>query len=139
MDELIVERKLDSLYRCINRISEKCPANAEALSADIDLQDVIVLNLSRAVQLCVDLASHLLSDTDSPPPNTMGETFELLSTQKIIDNELALRLKKSVGFRNLAVHNYDALNWDIVYAVATKHLDDFRKFAEALTLLLDKK
>ncbi len=139
MDELIVERKLDSLYRCINRINEKCPANAQELSADIDLQDVIVLNLSRAVQLCVDLASHLLSDTDSTPPNTMGETFELLSVQKIIDDELALRLKKSVGFRNLAVHNYDALNWDIVYAVATKHLDGFRKFAEALTLRLDKK
>lgn len=139
MDELIVERKLDSLYHCINRINEKCPANAQALSADIDLQDVIVLNLSRAVQLCVDLASHLLSDTDSTPPNTMGETFELLSAQKIIDDELALRLKKSVGFRNLAVHNYDALNWDIVYAVATKRLDDFRKFAEALTLRLDKK
>lgn len=138
MDELIVERKLDSLYRCINRINEKCPANAKALSADIDLQDVIVLNLSRAVQLCVDLALHILSDTDSTPPNTMGETFELLSDQKIINVELAQRLKKSVGFRNLAVHNYDALNWDIVYAVATKHLDDFKKLAEALALLLDK-
>ena len=137
MDELIVERKLDLLYRCINRINEKCPANTQELSADIDLQDVIVLNLSRAVQLCVDLASHLLSDTDSTPPNTMGETFELLSVQKIIDDELALRLKKSVGFRNLAVHNYDALNWDIVYAVATKHLDDFKSFANIIATLLN--
>ena len=137
MDELIIERKLDSLYRCINRIKDKCPTNAHTLSTDIDLQDVMVLNLSRAVQLCVDLASHLLSDTDSTPPNTMGETFELLSVQKIIDGELALRLKKSVGFRNLAVHNYDALNWDIVYAVATKHLDDFKSFANIIATLLN--
>lgn len=54
MDKIIVNKKLDSLYRCINRIQEKCPADAAELKINVDLQDVIVLNLSRAVQLCVD-------------------------------------------------------------------------------------
>jgi uncharacterized protein YutE (UPF0331/DUF86 family) len=136
MDTLIIERKLDSLYRCIHRIEDKCPANAITLSTEIDLQDVVVLNLSRAVQLCVDLAAHILADRSQPPPNTMGETFEQLSTQQFITHELAQRLKKSVGFRNLAVHNYHELDWNIVYAIASRHLGDFKAFAEVISQLL---
>ncbi len=132
MDPLIVERKLDSLYRCIRRVEDKCPADVAPLMTDPDLQDVIVLNLSRAVQLCVDLAAHLLADLNQPPPNTMGEAFDYLRDAKIISPELAQTLRKSVGFRNLAVHNYDNLNWAIVHAIATRHLPDFKAFAIAI-------
>lgn len=41
MDKIIVNKKLDSLYRCINRIQEKCPPNAAELKTNLDLQDVI--------------------------------------------------------------------------------------------------
>lgn len=60
----------------------------------------------------------------------MSETFQQLSEAKLIDKQLADRLKKSVGFRNLAVHNYHDLNWEIVFAVAPKHLIDFKEFAK---------
>ena len=51
-------------------------------------------------------------------------------------NELAQRLKKAVGFRNIAVHNYEAINWDIVFAICKDHLADFRDFAAAVSALL---
>lgn len=133
MDQSIVNRKIDSLYRCIQRIDNKCPDSSEQLKADLDLQDVIVLNISRAVQLCVDIAAHLLAQSPLPVPSTMGETFQALSRMGVIDEELAIRLRKSVGFRNLAVHNYHDLNWDIVFAVASKNLADFKSFATRVT------
>ena len=76
MDRLIVERKLDSLQRCLARIASRRPPDVETLEADIDLQDVLVLNLSRAVQVCVDLAAHLLSDLSLPPPETTSRPPE---------------------------------------------------------------
>lgn len=133
MDKIIINKKLDSLYRCIKRIEEKCPADTSELKQNIDLQDVIVLNLSRAVQLCVDIAAHSLTNSSQPVPNTMSETFQRLAEQHLIGTDLADRLKKSVGFRNLAVHNYHDLNWDIVFAVAAKHLGDFREFAQKVS------
>lgn len=133
MDKIIINKKLDSLYRCIKRIEDKCPANASELKTNIDLQDVIVLNLSRAVQLCVDIAAHSLTNSSQPVPNTMSETFQRLAEQNLISDHLADRLKKSVGFRNLAVHNYHDLNWDIVFAVASKHLEDFKEFAKNIS------
>jgi uncharacterized protein YutE (UPF0331/DUF86 family) len=43
-----------------------------------------------------------------------------------------VQLKKSVGFRNIAVHNYDAINWDIVHSIVDLHLKDFSEFAKAV-------
>ena len=60
------------------------------------------------------------------------KAFELLAQEGVLETELAQRLKKSVGFRNLAVHNYEAINWAIVHAVATRHLVDFEAFAKAV-------
>jgi len=134
MDRLIVERKLDSLRRCLARIAVKRPASVAVLEADVDLQDVLVLNISRAVQICVDLASHLLADLDVPPPNTMGEAFDRLAQAAIIDADLALRMKKAVGFRNIAVHAYDAINWQIVLAIATQGTHDLDRFAKAVAV-----
>ena len=132
MDRLIIERKLDSLWRCLERVRSRTPASASDLLHDLDLQDVLVLNLSRAVQICVDVAVHILSERKQPPPETMGKAFDLLAQEGLLETELAQRLKKSVGFRNLAVHNYEAIDWAIVHAIATRHLADFEAFAKAV-------
>lgn len=49
MDHDVIARKLDSLSRCVIRIESKRPADARELVSDIDLQDIISVNLERAV------------------------------------------------------------------------------------------
>lgn len=137
MDRLIVERKLDSLQRCLARVASRCPPDVETLEADLDLQDVLVLNLSRVVQLCVDLAAHLIADQSLPPPETMGAAFDRLAQAGVLDKDLSLRMKKAVGFRNIAVHAYDTIDWHIVFAIATERLVDFEHFAQAVASRLD--
>lgn len=131
MDWDVIDRKLDSLQRCISRVREKCPTDAATLARDYDAQDILALNLTRAVQLSADIAAHLVASTDLPPPDTMGQVFSTLGKANIISAELAERMVKAVGFRNLAVHNYDEINWNIVYAIAHKHISDFEDFAKA--------
>ena len=137
MDREVVEQKLESLRRCLQRIETKCPEEAETLAADFDLQDIVSLNLSRAVQLCVDIGAHLISGMDVAPPDTMGQTFDLLAQAGLLPTALALNLKKAVGFRNIAVHNYDAINWHIVHSIAKNHLADFTAFAKVVAIKLD--
>ena len=138
MDRLIVERKLDSLRHCLERIASKRPASVAALERDADLQDVLTLNLSRAVQICVNIGAHVLVEQAQRPPNTMGETFDRLAQAGVIDAALALRMKKAVGFRNVAVHAYERIDWQIVYMIATRDQDDFRHFAAAVAQWLDR-
>jgi len=64
----------------------------------------------------------------------MGETFDLLATGGFVEAAVAQRLKRAVGFRNIAVHNYEVINWEIVHAISTSYLDDFRSSASAVNL-----
>jgi uncharacterized protein YutE (UPF0331/DUF86 family) len=132
VDRLVVAEKLESLRRCVQRIEERRVATADALRADPDRQDVLSLNITRAVQLCVDLAVHFLSDTQQPAPQTMGETFDLLAAEGVISAVLCRRMRGAVGFRNIAVHSYQAIDWDIVHTITHEGMDDFRQFAAAI-------
>jgi uncharacterized protein YutE (UPF0331/DUF86 family) len=109
---------------------DKCPSGLETLKQDPDLQDIITLNLTRAVQLCVDIGVHLIAATEAPPPDTMGQTFDTLAKVGIMSDHLAMQMKKAVGFRNIAVHNYGEINWEIVHTISRHHLNDFTEFAK---------
>ena len=138
MDREVVEQKLESLRRCLKRIETKCPTDAATLVADIDLQDIVSLNLSRAVQISVDLGAHLIAGMEVPPPDTMGQTFDLLAQEGVLNIELASSLKKAVGFRNIAVHSYESINWNIVHSIVKYHLADFSEFAKVVAMRLEK-
>ena len=132
MDREVIEQKLESLRRCLVRVGEKCPVTPGMLVKDADAQDIVALNLPRAVQICVDIGAHLIAGQEMPPPETMGRTFDVLADLGYIAPALAVRMKKAVGFRNIAVHNYEAIDWHIVHAIATRNLGDFSDFAKAV-------
>ncbi len=138
MDRVLIEQKLESLRCAVKRVKAKCPEDIQTLIEDYDAQDILSINLSRAVQLSVDIGAHLIAGTDLPAPDTMGQTFEILCTAGVISTELAERMKKAVGFRNLTVHNYEAINWAIVYALSQDRLVDFEEYARAIMKTLDK-
>lgn len=129
MDTVVLAEKLESLRRCIRRIEDKKPVHVNHLKQDIDLQDILVLNLTRAVQLSVDIGSHIISESDYMAPQTMGNVFTVLQEIGAISAQTCHQLKKAVGFRNVAVHQYEAINWEIVFAVCEHSVHDFRQFA----------
>jgi uncharacterized protein YutE (UPF0331/DUF86 family) len=132
MDREVIEQRLESLRHCSQRIETKCPADAQTLATDADLQDIVALNLSRAVQVRVDIGAHLISGMEVPPPDTMGQTFDLLARAGVLTDALTSSLKKAVGFRNIAVHSYETINWHIVHSIAKNHLVDFSEFARVV-------
>lgn len=136
MEKLVVENKIESLRRCLKRVEQRCPQSLEELLNDIDAQDVITLNLSRAVQLCVDIALHILASSDQPVPQTMADAFTGLTEESVISADLAEKMQKSVGFRNIAIHQYEKINWAIVYSIATDRMSDFKAYARAISALL---
>jgi uncharacterized protein YutE (UPF0331/DUF86 family) len=129
MDRAVTLRKLEALRHCLQRLRERRPATAAVHALDEDLQDVLVLKLSRAVQLCVDVAAHVLAASRQPVPSTIDETFSNLAAMGAIGDDLASRLRRAVGFRNIAVNNYEAIDWDIVFALTGEPLADFDRFA----------
>lgn len=86
MDRDVIAQKLESLRRCLRRLELKCPSDPQLLVADVDLQDIIALNLSRAVQICVDIGAHIIAGLEVSPPDTMGQTFDVLAQEGILND-----------------------------------------------------
>ena len=134
MDEPLLFQKLESLQRCIQRVELNLPDSLETLLKDPDAQDIVSLNLTRAVQMSVDIASQWLAGhSKSTTPKTMEEAFEALANSGTIEPELAVGMRKLAGLRNPMIHNYDDVNWQIVFTICQYHLGDFRAFAKVFS------
>ena len=82
--------------------------------------------------LRVEIATHILSTTNQPVPSTMAEAFISLERISIISPEIADKMKRSVGYRNVAIHNYDDIDLSITYDIANNHLSDFKEFIKQI-------
>lgn len=133
MDRLILSEKLESLRRCTDRVKEKTPLEIETLAQNLDIQDILVLNLTRAVQLCVDIGSHIVSGSGAPAPKIMGEVFEILEKLEAITPSTCKAMRQAVGFRNIAVHNYETIEWEIVWTICNDSIADFERFCSEIS------
>jgi uncharacterized protein YutE (UPF0331/DUF86 family) len=137
MDGLILADKLDSLRRCLERIEARRAETPEELARDPDRQDIVSLNLARAVQLCVDMAVHVLASRGRAGPRTMGEAFDQLADERLVSAEVCRSMRAAMGFRNVAVHSYRSIDWRIVHSITHERLGDFRAFAAAIAGLIE--
>lgn len=129
MQNDVILNKINTIERCIKRVHEEYSNNPENLK-NYTKQDSIILNIQRACEASIDLAMHIVSEKGLGIPQSSREVFDILYKNNLIDENLTNKLKAMVGFRNIAVHDYQAINLDIVQQIIIKHLNDLKKFAE---------
>ncbi|MBV7509669.1 DUF86 domain-containing protein [Bacillus sp. sid0103] len=127
----VILNKISVIERCINRIQEVY-ANDPANLKDYTKQDSIILNIQRSCEASIDLAMHIVSEQRLGLPQTSRDAFDMLQSNSIIDENIAKRLKAMVGFRNIAVHDYQTLNIDILNQIVDKHLSDFTDYTRQI-------
>jgi len=130
IDNILIN-KSETVRRCLRRIHEEYQGDPKNLD-HITKQDSIVLNLQRACEACIDLAMHIVSERRLGVPQHSRDAFELLQRHGIINQEIADRLKAMVGFRNIAVHDYQSLRIEILQSILDKRLHDFEEFLKAV-------
>ncbi|MGN7478593.1 type VII toxin-antitoxin system HepT family RNase toxin [Solibacillus silvestris] len=130
----VLLNKLTTIERCVKRIHDVYDGKRENLN-DFTKQDSIILNIQRACESSIDIAMHLVSVRKLGVPRASREAFKLLQDAEIIDANLAKTLMNMIGFRNIAVHDYQELELDILEAILDKHIEDFKQFAKVITQL----
>lgn len=138
MDQIIIEKKIDSILRCVKRIQTRLPETKEQFFNDLDAQDVVILNITRCVQLSVDIAMHLCVESSQAVPQTMSGAFDCLFNLAIINENITTKMKKSVGYRNVAVHNYDDIDLDLTYIIARDFMSDFSEYIQQILKSMGK-
>jgi len=128
MDDVVLN-KAATIERCIQRVNEVYAGEERNLCEDITRQDSIILNLQRACEAAIDLAMHAIREHRLGIPQDSRDAFDLLARSGLFPQEAATKLRQMVGFRNVAVHDYQALNLDIVREIIRSHLGDLAAFA----------
>jgi len=128
MPDDVLLNKVAIIERCLTRIQDVYANNDKNLFEDVTKQDSIILNLQRACEASIDLGMHLVRKRGLGIPQESREAFELLEKAGLLDSGLAQRMKKMVGFRNVAVHDYTDLNYEIIKVIITERLEDFSAF-----------
>ncbi len=132
MADDVILNKAASIERCLRRITEEYEGDRHSLFGNQTKQDAIVLNLLRACETAIDLAMYVVRRNGLGLPQESREGFGLLEKAGLLPAELASRLQRMVGFRNVAVHDYTSLNLEILHTIITSHLDDFRRFSSTI-------
>lgn len=131
----VILNKIASIERFIKRINEVYASNPSNLD-DYTKQDSIILNIQRACECSIDLAMHIVSEKKLGIPQNSRDAFEVLEANNIIDNTLSNKLKPMVGFRNIAVHDYQNVNMKVVQTIIEKHLNDFEEYTSAIKKMI---
>ena len=126
----VVLNKAATMERYIRRVLEEYQGFENEFLNNFTKQDSVILNLERLCQAAIDLAAHLVRTNKFGIPQDNRELFQLLEQNRLISKKLSRNLQAMVGFRNLAVHDYQELNLDIVQGIIKNNLIDFQEFSK---------
>lgn len=133
MKNNVVLNKISIIERCVKRVREEYDYNPENLK-NFTKQDSIILNLQRACEASIDLAMHIIAEMKLGLPQSSQDAFTLLETAYILPSSLVQKMKAMVGFRNIAVLDYQEMNLGILQKIVEDHLIDFMEYTKTILL-----
>jgi len=133
VDVDVISAKLKELAHRIAKVRQYNPLDAEELEKDGDRLDLVSFNLMLAVQACLDIASHVISDEEWTVAVTMGESFHRLAEHEVISQATAAALNQAVGLRNIVAHGYSKVEPGLIHAAAKTGPAELERFAEEVS------
>lgn len=135
MADDILLNKAASIERCVARAREEYAKNPATFTEDQTRQDAAILNLQRACEASIDAGNRLIRLHRLGLPQSAREVFDILAREGLIDASLSTSMKQMTGFRNVAVHDYQAVQIPIVIAIIEKHTEELLDYASRLIAL----
>ena len=132
VNKSVVLRKVSLIRHNLSRLKNKENISLESLKNDFDIQDIVLHNLQLAIQGCIDIGSHVISDEGWGVAGSLNEIFYILQNKGVIKAEMSEKMISMVGFRNILVHEYETINFDIVCNILQHHLKDINEYLLAM-------
>ena len=129
-DPDLIEKKLAQIETCLAELRRL--ARLEEISRDVREERFVEHTLQIAIQVALNVASHIVSDERLGEPATNRQLFELLVRAGWLDEEVGPRLRDMAGFRNILVHGYAEVDTRILRDIVEHRLGDLVAFVSAI-------
>lgn len=134
MGDDVLLNKAATIERCVARAREEYAADPAGFATNFTRQDAAILNIQRACEAALDMGQHIIRRQSLGLPQSARDVFALLAQAGWITDALAESMKRMVGFRNVAVHEYQTLQLPITLNIITAHLDEFSEFSRSVLI-----
>ncbi|MGE5892680.1 MAG: type VII toxin-antitoxin system HepT family RNase toxin [bacterium] len=131
----VIENKISSIRKYLGILERYTKFSQKEIEENIDLRGAVERYLYLAVQATIDLAEAVIAYKHFRKPSTFGESFHILEEKGVISSALTAELVKMTGFRNVIAHDYETLNYDIVYQILQHASDDIERFLNSISSL----
>ena len=131
MNDIVID-KVQGIQRSIERAREEYRLAGVNFRNDYSHQDAAILNIIRACELTIDLANYVIKTRKIGIPTSSAESFSLLARKQVIPVQLEEKMTSMVGFRNIAVHEYQKLRLEIIEEIIKTGLDNLLAFSDCI-------
>ncbi|MBI2459069.1 MAG: DUF86 domain-containing protein [Parcubacteria group bacterium] len=125
-----IENKISLIEKYLGILERYQKYSREEIEHDIDIRGAVERYLYLAAQATIELAETVIAYKKFRKPTSMSENFSILNEEGVISLEFSENLIKMTGFRNVIAHDYDNIDYDIVYDVLHHKLNNIKKFIE---------
>jgi len=138
VDKTLILRKIAGMSEYLDQIAEFRNITIESYSSEWKTQRIIERTLQMMIEVCADIAGHIISDSGYRIPKTYSDAFKILGEHGILDETLSHKMEQMAKFRNIVVHQYDEIDASIVVDILQKHLSDFNDYKDTIVKQLEE-
>jgi uncharacterized protein YutE (UPF0331/DUF86 family) len=128
----VCRNKAAIIERAIRRALEEYHRNPGL--TDFTHIDAMTLNIERFCQAAIDLAMHLVAREHLGMPQTSADAFKLLLKGNLISENIARSMIAMVGFRNVAIHEYQEMEMAVLRSIGESKWNDVVAYCKELGL-----
>lgn len=139
VDQNMVKTKIGSIQNELRELSRFKEITFEDLTKSHDTHKIIERTIEIIINEAIDINQHLIAESDlGKLPFDFKESFTLLAKLKVYPQEFGQEIAKSVGLRNILVHQYRELDERIFYESIAFCLKEYYQYCEYLLKYLQK-
>jgi uncharacterized protein YutE (UPF0331/DUF86 family) len=132
VDKLLMGRKIAQIDIYLKQVEEFSRISAVQYKNNWKTQRIVERTLHILIETCIDVANHIISDKGMRVPTGYADTFKVLIEEKVIGKKLGETLQNMAKFRNIVVHQYEAIDPAIVVSILNRNLQDFERYKKAV-------
>jgi len=138
VDKALILRKLTELDEHLKQIKEFSNISVEDYSMEWKTQRIVERTLQIMIEICADIANHIIADKGYRVPKSYADTFRVLYEKGIIEEKIFKMMENMAKFRNVVVHRYDKVDEYIVINILKRHLNDFLVYRNVIVNTLSQ-
>ena len=129
----VIENKISSIKKYLGIVKRYKAYSREEIENNVDIKGAIERYLYLVAQATIDLAEAVISYKNLRKPSTMAESFYILEENSLISKDLTQKMVGMTGFRNAIAHDYDKINYDLVYKIIHQDTKDIENFIDIIS------